>query len=102
MAGAAIISLFWAASYSAFKRLALKEALLAAVTAAIFSATLWVFLSEWLHVALFYLFPLAIGCGVGAFPLMRSYTKRDERIADGVMDKAEGLFARWAKRLTGG
>lgn len=102
MAGAAIISLAWAACYSIFKRLAWKEAFMAAGAGALFSATTWLFLAAYIHAALFVLFPVAVGCGVAAFPIMRGYTKRDERIVDDALDDTENFLRKWVKKFTGG
>lgn len=101
MAGGAFISLAWSACYSFFKRLAFREALMAGGAGSLFSATLWLFLSEWGHAQLYILFPVAVGCGVGAFPLMRAYTKKDDAIADDVVDIGGGIVARLLKRLGG-
>ncbi len=101
MAGGALISLAWSACYSFFKHLALREALMAGGAGALFSATMWLFLSEYLHAALFVLFPVAVGSGIGAFPLMRAYTKKDDAIADDVVDIGGGLVARILKRFGG-
>lgn len=99
IAGGAIISLMWSVVYSVFKRLPLREMLMAGGVGSLLSATLWLFLSAYLNAALFILFPVAIGCGVGAFPLMRAYTKKDDVFADGMVDAGGGIVMRFLKRF---
>lgn len=99
---AAAISLLWAMAYSVVKRLDIRGALMAAGVGSLGSATLWVFVSEFLNVTIIMLVPIAAACGVGAFPLLRAWTRKDDQFADGVVDSAGGFIGRWLKRLTGG
>lgn len=101
LAGAAIISLMWSVCYAFFKRLGLREALMAGGVGALLSATLWLFLASYLNVALFVLFPVAAACGVGAFPLLKAYSKKDDAIADDVVDIGGGIVARILKKFGG-
>src|ERR1700678_1519897 len=80
MAGGAIISAMWSVCYAFYKKLAFREAVLATATGALFSAPLWLFLAQYLNAALFVLFPVAVGCGVGSFPLMRAWIKKDDEL----------------------
>ena len=99
MAGGAIISLMWSICYAFFKKLPLRDTILASATGALFSATLWLFLSEYIHAALFILFPVAVGCGVGGFSLMRAWTKKDDELADAAVGGGVNLMARFLRRF---
>lgn len=102
MGAAASISLIFAVCYAAFKRLAWRESLMAAGAGSIFAAALWLFLASWVQPAVIILLPVAIGCGVLAFPIMKAYVQRDEKIASDVVDGAEGLLKRLIRKVTGG
>lgn len=97
-----ILSLLWAMAYAVIKRLDLWAALAAAGIGALAGATLWIFLAEFINPNLIIMLPVAVGCGVGAFPLMRSWTKKDDAITDGVVDTAGGFITKWLKRFGGG
>jgi len=98
---AAVVSLAWSAGYSVVKRLDFGAAFTAAGVSAMASATLWTFLSEYLNPNIVILIPVAVGCGIGTFPLMRAYSKRDDAIADGIVGTGEGWLSRFLKKRGG-
>lgn len=102
MGTASAISLLFAVCYSIYKRLDWRRALMAAGAGALFAAGLWLFLAEYLHLAVIILLPVAAACGMLAFPLMQAYVQRDEKIASDVVGGAGGFLSRLAKRFTGG
>jgi hypothetical protein len=95
---ASVISLGWAAGYAIVKRLDVWSALSAALVGALAAATLWIFLAESFSLKLIIVVPLGVGCGIGAFPLLKAYTRRDDAIADGVLSTAEGWLSRFLKK----
>ena len=101
IAGAAIISLMWSICYAFFKKLPLRDTVLASATAALFSATLWLFLAQYISAPLFVLFPVAVGCGVFSFSVMRAWTKRDGEFADAAVGGSVNLMARFLRRFGG-
>lgn len=101
MGAASAISLMFAMCYAVFKRLQWQKALMAAGAGALFAAAAWLFLAAYVHPAVIILLPVAIACGVLAFPLMSAYVQRDEKIASDVVDGAGGLLAKLVKRFTG-
>lgn len=102
MGAASVIALLWALCYAVFKRLPWAKALMAAGAGALFAASAWLVVAEWLHPAVFILLPVAIFCAVLAFPLMSVYVQRDDKIASDIADGAESLLSRLVKRFTGG
>jgi apolipoprotein N-acyltransferase len=102
MGAASAIALICAVCYAAFKHLKWRESLMAAGAGALFAAFLWLFLASWVHPAVIILLPVAIACGVLAFPVMKAYCQRDEKIASDVVDGAEGILKRLVRRVTGG
>lgn len=102
MGAASAISLLFAVVYATFKRLDWRRSLMAAGAGAVFAAALWLFLADWLHPAVIFLLPVAIACGVLAFPVMSAYVLRDEKIASEVVDGAEGFLKRLLRRVMGG
>ncbi len=101
MAGASILSLFFSASYVVIKQFDLWRSLQGAAVGALFSATLWLFLQEFLHLALFFIVPVAAGCGYGAFPLVKAWARKDDAIADDVVVFGSGLLTRLLKIFGG-
>lgn len=102
MGAASAISLLSAVVYATFKKLDLKRSLMAAGAGSLFAAFAWLFVAEFIHPAVIILLPVAIFCGVLAFPLMTAYVQKDEKIASDVVDGSAGLLARLMKRFTGG
>lgn len=102
MAGASILSLFFSASYVVAKGFDFLRAVQGAAVGALFAATLWLFLQEFLHLALFFIVPVAAGCGYGAFPLVRAWARKDDVIAENLVDGTSGLLSRWIKKFGGG
>ncbi len=101
MTGASILSLFFSTTYVVRKGFDLWNALQGAAIGALFAATLWVFLSEMVHLALFFIVPVAAGCGYGAFPLVKAWARKDDAIADDVVSIGGGLLARFLKIFGG-
>lgn len=102
LAGSSGLALVFGACYAIYKSLDFKRSLLAAATGSLFAASIWTFLAEMYHVALFFFIPVAVISGFGAFPLVRAYIRKDDTLADGAVDKASGLVSRWFKRFGGG
>lgn len=99
---ASLLSLLWAFAYAVAKRFDFKTALTAAGIAALSSATIWLFLAAYVNPTILFLLPVGVGCGVGAFPIMRAYTKKDEALADEIVTGAGSFLSRWMKKFTGG
>ena len=101
MSGASILSLFFSASYVVAKGFDFWKALQGAAVGALFSAAMWLFLQEFLHLALFFIVPVAAGCAYGAFPLVKAWARKDDAIADNLVDGTSGLLSKWIKRFGG-
>lgn len=87
MAGASVLSLFASLSYAILKSFDLWRALQAAALGTLFSASGYLFLSEYLNLSVFFVVPIGLGAGFGAYPVVKAYTMRDGSLADWILDK---------------
>ena len=87
MAGATVLSLFASVAYAVFKQFDWRHSLQAAGIGALLSSSGYLFLAEWLHLGVFFVVPIGLGAGFGAYPLLRAYTQRDGSVANWVLDK---------------
>jgi len=102
MAGASALQLFFALAYAVVRQLDLWKSVQATLIGALFAATLWLFLAEILQLQTYFIVPVAIGCGFGAYPVVNAYVKRSDAFADGALNEGAGFLKRWARRLGGG
>ncbi len=102
MAGAAALQLVFALVYAIVRQLDLWRSVQAIIIGALFAASLWLVLAEMLKLAAYYIVPVSIGCGFGAYPLVNAYVKRSDALADGALDGGVGFLKRWVKRFGGG
>jgi len=96
-----VLSLLFAVTYAVMNKLDWRGACLAVGAGSLFAATLWLFMAEYWHISIVMVLPIAAGCGIGAFPLLKAYVKRSDAIADGVVDGASGWLTRWLRKKNG-
>ena len=87
IAGASALSLFASLSYAVLKDFDLKRALQATALGALFAATGYLFLAEYFHLSVFFVVPIGLGAGFGAYPIVKSYTQRDITVVEWLMSK---------------
>lgn len=87
MAGASAVSLFASLSYAILKSFDLKRAAIAAGLGTLFSASGYLFLSEYLNWSVIFVVPIGLAAGFGAYPILKAYADRDGTVAEWLMAK---------------
>ena len=87
MAGASALSLFASLSYAVIKGFDMMRALQAAGLGILFSSSGYLFLAEYLHIAVFFIVPVGLGAGFGAYPIVKAYAERDGTVAGWLIDR---------------
>lgn len=87
MAGASALSLFASLSYAVLKGFDFMRALQAGALGLLFSASGFFFLAEYLNWSVIFIVPIGLGCGFGAYPVVKAYTNRDGSIAEWLIDR---------------
>lgn len=86
--GAVALGACFSSTYSIVSEFALKKALQALWLGCVFSGAGWLFLAEYLHLAAYFVVPVALGGAYLPFPAIRAYIRRQDKIADRAMDVA--------------
>lgn len=87
MAGAAGLSLFASLAYAVLKQFDLKRSLQAAALGVLLSTSGWIFLAEYMHLAVFFVIPVGLAAGFGGYPIVKAYTERDGTVAAWFIDR---------------
>lgn len=87
--GAMGLSVFFSMTYAIVSEFGVKKSLQAIFVSCGFSGAGWFFAAEYLHPAVYFVVPFALGSSILPFPLMRAYIRRQDKLADKAMDLAE-------------
>ena len=87
--GAMALSICFSASYAIVSEFGMKKAIQAIFIGGVFSGAGWLFLVEWLHLAVYFVVVVALGGSYLPFPLIRAYIRRQDKLADKALDAAE-------------
>lgn len=87
IAGATVLSLFASLGYAVLKQFELRRALQATLLGCLFSASGYLFLAEYLALPVFFVVPIGLGAGFGAYPIVKAYTERDGSVAGWLIDR---------------
>ena len=87
--GAMTLSAGFSMTYAIVSEFGVKKALQGVFVGCVFSGAGWFFLVEYLHLAVLFVVPVALGGAYLPFPLIRAYIRRQDKLADKALDVAE-------------
>jgi len=76
-------------TYAIVSEFGVKKALQGVFVGCVFSGAGWFFLVEYLHLAVLFVVPVALGGAYLPFPLIRAYIRRQDKLADRALDMAQ-------------
>jgi hypothetical protein len=87
--GSMALSAFFSATYAIGSEFGLKKGAQAIFIGCVFSGAGWFFFAEFWHLAVYFVVVVALGGAYLPFPLIRAYIRRQDKLADRLLDKAE-------------
>jgi hypothetical protein len=89
IAGSMVLSTFFSATYAIGSEFGLKKGVQGVFIGCVFSGAGWFFLAEYIHLAVYFVVLVALGGSYLPFPLIRAYIRRQDKLADKLLDKAQ-------------
>ena len=86
--GAALLSVAFSAIYGIVSEYGIGRVVFLIFSGCVFSGAGWLFLCEYVHLAVYFVVPVALLGSIAPYPLLRAYIRRQDSLANKALDIA--------------